>query len=75
MTERRALDKQTGQVLRAKHDKERTVPLSPRIVEAFAKLPRRGLWIVCRPDGCALNYDEVNHAVTRSTLGRKSRVL
>jgi integrase len=63
LTVRRALDKETGESLRPKHDKERTVPLSPRVTEVLAALPRRGLWIVCRPDGCALNYDEVNHAV------------
>lgn len=63
LTVRRALDKETAEALRPKHDKERTVPLSPRIVEALAALPRRGLWVVCRPDGGALNYDEVNHAV------------
>jgi integrase len=63
LTIRRALDKETGESLRPKHDKERTVPLSRRVAEALAKLPRRALWIVCRPDGCPLNYDELNHAV------------
>lgn len=73
LTVRRALDKDTGQALRPKHDKERTVPLSPRILEALAALPRRGLWVVCRPDGGALNYDEVNHAV--NALYKRSGVV
>jgi integrase len=63
LTVRRALDKETGQALRPKHDKERTVPLSLRIAEVLAILPRRALWVVCRPDGGPLNYDELNHAV------------
>lgn len=63
LTIRRALDKESGASLKPKHDKERTVPLSPRITDVLATLPRRGLWVVCRPDGSALNYDELNHAV------------
>lgn len=72
LTIRRALDKETGASLKPKHDKERTVPLSPRIIETLATLPRRGLWVVCRPDGCALNYDELNHAV--NALYARSKV-
>jgi integrase len=72
LTIRRALDKETGASLRPKHDKERTVPLSSRIIETLATLPRRALWVVCRPDGCALNYDELNHAV--NALYARSKV-
>jgi integrase len=72
LTIRRALDKDTGASLKPKHDKERTVPLSSRIIETLATLPRRALWVVCRPDGCALNYDELNHAV--NALYARSKV-
>ena len=79
LTVRRALDKETGQVLKPKHDKERMVPLSPRMVEALAVLPRRALWVVSRPDGGPLNYDEVNHTVnaiyTRSGVVRPPKPL
>ena len=63
LTVQRALDKETGEALKPKHDKVRTVPLSPRVTEALAKLPRRALWVLSRPDGGPLNYDELNHAV------------
>ncbi len=63
LTVRRALDKETGAVISPKHDKVRTVPLSPRIIAALATLPRRGLWIVSRLDGGALNYYELSRAV------------
>jgi len=56
VTIRRALDKETGRVIAPKHDKIRTVPLSKRIVEILAKLPRRGIWIVSTQDGGPLNY-------------------
>ena len=73
LTVRRALDKETGASLKPKHDKERTVPLSPRITEVLAALPRRALWVVSRPNGCALNYDELNHAV--NVLYKRARVV
>ena len=59
ITIRRALDKETGEVISPKHDKVRTVPLSPRVIAALAGLPRRGLWIVSKPDGAAMNYYEI----------------
>jgi len=63
LTVRRALDKETGEVMTPKHDKVRTVPLSPRVTDALAALPRRGLCVVSRVDGGALNYDQLNHAI------------
>lgn len=63
LTVRRALDKETGEVIAPKHNKVRTVPLSPRIIAALADLPRRGLWVVSRLDGGALNYYELSRAV------------
>lgn len=65
ITIRRALDKETGEVIAPKHDKVRTVPLSPRVTDALAALPRRGLWIVSRLDGDALNYYEVARAISK----------
>ena len=56
LTVRRALDQKTNEVIAPKHNKPRTVPLSPRIVAALADLPRRGLWIVSRLDGDPLGY-------------------
>jgi integrase len=56
LTIRRALDKETNEAITPKHDKVRTVPLSPRVTEVLAKLPRRGLWVVSRDDGGALGY-------------------
>ena len=39
-----------------KHDKSRTVPLSPRLAAALESLPRRGLWVVCQPGGGPVKY-------------------
>jgi len=64
LTVRRALDKETGAVIAPKHNKVRTVPLSPRIVAALASLPKRGLWVVSRlEDGGPLNYYELSRSV------------
>ena len=63
LTVQRALDKETGAALKPKHDKVRMVPLSPRIVAALGNLPHRALWVLPRPDGGSLNYDELNHTV------------
>lgn len=63
LTVRRALDKDTNAVLTPKHDKARTVPLSPRIAAALAELPRRGLWVVCRDEGTALGYADIREQV------------
>ena len=56
ITVRRALDPATNEAIAPKHNKSRTVPLSPRLSAALAALPRRGLWIVSRLDGGALGY-------------------
>jgi len=56
ITVRRALDKQSGEVIAPKHDKIRVVPLSPRLESALDTLPRRGIWVVSRPDGSAVPY-------------------
>lgn len=57
LTVRRALDKDTGEVVPPKHNKSRIVPLSPRLAAALESLPRRGLWVVSRLDGGPLGYD------------------
>lgn len=57
VTVRRALDNETNEVIAPKHNKGRTVPMSPRIVEALAALPRRGLWVIAAEDGRSLDYD------------------
>lgn len=41
LTVRRALDKLTNEVIAPKHNKMRTVPLSPRLAVVLAVLPRR----------------------------------
>jgi integrase len=53
---RRALDAVTNEALSPKHVKKRTVPMSPRLAETLASLPRLGLWIVSRRDGGPLGY-------------------
>lgn len=73
LTVRRALDKETGTSLRPKHDKERTVPLSPPITEALATLPRRALWDRV-PAGwlrSELRRDESRGERDLQTLGRR----
>jgi integrase len=57
ITVRRALDNETNEVIAPKHNKARTVPLSPRIIAALAALPRRGLWVIAADDGGAVDYD------------------
>ncbi len=63
VTIRRALEKQSNEVTLPKHDRIRTVPLSPRLVEALAALPRAGLWIVAEPDGEFITYDVLSRRV------------
>jgi integrase/recombinase XerC len=50
-------------VIAPKHNKVRTVPLSPRIVAALAVLGKLGLSIVSREDGGPLNYYELSRTV------------
>lgn len=59
LTVRRALDKETNEATAPKHNKTRTVPLSPRLIAALADLRRVGLWVVCKRDGRPLGYDQV----------------
>lgn len=80
LTVRRALDSHTNRVLTPKHDKVRTVPLSPRLTATLAALPRRGLWVVSRLDGGgALCYGVVNVYIgklyDRAGVARPSDVL
>jgi integrase len=63
LTVRRALDAQSNEVLSPKHGKVRTIPMSPRVAEVLASLPRRGLWVVSRLDGGALGYWAMLEAV------------
>jgi integrase len=63
LTIRRALDAQSNEVLSPKHGKVRTIPMSPRVTEVLAALPRRGIWIVSRLDGGALGYWAMLEAV------------
>lgn len=63
LTVRRALDQETDEVIAPKHDKVRTVPISPRLIEALDALPRRGIWIVSKADGSFVSYRVVSDAV------------
>jgi integrase len=69
---RRALDKESNEVLTPKHDKARTVPLSPRLAETMETLPRRGLWVIARDDGGAFGYwpmhDEIRAIYQRAEV-------
>jgi len=60
LTVRRALDKVTGEVIAPKHNKKRTIPLSPRLVATLANAPRLGLWVVARTDGSSASYDRMS---------------
>lgn len=63
ITVRRALEKQSNETTPPKHDKVRTVPLSPRLTESLAALPRRGIWIVSVADGGYVTYDILSRNV------------
>lgn len=63
ITVRRALDKRTNAIIAPKHNKSRTVPVSPRIAAALARLPRVGLWIIAGADGAFVPYDELAEEV------------
>ena len=62
ITIRRAID-QCNNVTTPKHDKRRTVRLSPALVAELAALPRRGLWILSTTDGAPLEYKRMLDAV------------
>ena len=63
LTVRRALDNAGDEVIAPKHNKARTIPLSPRIAQVLADLPRRGLWVISRLDGELLGYYGMVEAV------------
>lgn len=45
------------------HEEPRVVPLSPRLAETLAALPRLGPWIVSRPDGDELDVVTLMRAI------------
>jgi integrase len=58
LTVRRAID-QHGNVTTPKHDKRRSVPLSPALAAALPMLPKRGLWVLAQDDGEPMNYERL----------------
>lgn len=58
LTVRRAID-QFGNVTTPKHDKRRTVPLSPALLAALAALPKRGSWVLAQENGEPMNYERM----------------
>lgn len=63
ITVRRALDKLTNESVAPKHNKSRTIPLSPRLTDEMAKLARRGLWVIAEPDGSFVTYDRLSATI------------
>lgn len=63
LTVRRALDKMTNEATPPKHNKVRTVPVSPLLESTLSRLPRRGLWVIAADDGAAIPYDSMNDAI------------
>jgi len=63
LTVRRALDKQTNEATSPKHNKTRSVPLSPRLAEALEALPRIGLWVIAASGGSFVMYDDLKDTV------------
>ena len=55
LTVRRAIDRM-GNLTTPKHDKRRSVPLSPALVKALENIPRRGLWVLTEQDGSPMLY-------------------
>lgn len=62
LTVRRAID-QAENVTTPKHDKRRSVPLSPALETALAKQPRYGLWVMADATGRAMTYDQALAAI------------
>ncbi len=62
LTVRRAID-QAENVTTPKHDKRRSVPLSPALEAALAKQPRYGLWVMADATGRAMTYDQALAAI------------
>ncbi|HEY0254520.1 MAG TPA: site-specific integrase, partial [Kofleriaceae bacterium] len=63
LTVRRGLDKCSNEVIAPKHNKTRTVPLSPRLVAVLEDLPRRGVWTIAETDGRFVVYDDLSATV------------
>ena len=63
ITVRRALDKLTNESVAPKHNKSRTIPLSPRLTDEMTKLARRGLWVIAEPDGSFVTYDRLSATI------------
>lgn len=53
---RRSLDTHTDEVTLPKHDRLRDVPVSERLAQALEALPKRGLWVLSKPDGSPLHH-------------------
>jgi len=79
LTVRRALDKVTNDVIAPKHNKVRTVPLSPNLVACLAKLTRRGLWVIAESDGSSVSYEDliatVHDLYNRANVARPVKAL
>lgn len=66
LTVRRAASgKNRRDITAPKHNKARTVPLSPRVVAAFATLPRSPTWVALRRDGQPFKYNGLIKAIKR----------
>jgi integrase len=63
LTVRRALDKMTNEAIAPKHNKTRTIPLSPRLAESLEQLSRTGLWVVAEADGSFVTYDRLRETI------------
>ena len=79
LTIRRALDNATNAVIAPKHNKARTIPLSPRLTAVLAALPRRGVWVVSCLDGELYGYwgmlEAVHGIYDRARVARPRKVL
>jgi integrase len=64
ITIRRSVDKRTNEVIAPKHNRTRTVPLSPRLATALEVLPRRGIWVLSEADGSLVSYDRMSDVVS-----------
>jgi integrase len=64
LTVRRAVDPRNN-VGTPKHDKSRSVRLSPALDAALAALPRRGLWVITTLEGGMIGYWTMLEAVQR----------
>jgi integrase len=62
LTVRRAIDQQDN-VTTPKHDKRRSVPLSPALDVALSSGSRRGIWVVASDDGSPMPYERLLDAI------------